>query len=94
MQKKHFFLGDNIAKAREYQPHRQVFAGQELPQRDRQGHADFIKSRYEMAVNSAISILEEREKTGSLQPMAFMLIWRCSTILRKANMPSEKVQPS
>lgn len=64
MQKKHFFLGDNIAKAREYQPHRQVFAGQELPQRDRQGHADFIKSRYEMAVNSAISILEEREKTG------------------------------
>lgn len=64
MHKKHFFLGDKIAEAREYQPHRQGFSGQNLPQRDRQGHADLIKSRYEMAVNNAISILEERERTG------------------------------
>ena len=64
MQKKHFFLGDNIAEAREYQPHRQGFPVQELPQRDRQGHADLIKSRYETVVNNAISILEERERTG------------------------------
>lgn len=68
MQKKHFFLGDNIAETREYQPHRQGFAGQEIPQRDRLGHADLIKSRYEMAVSNAISILEERERMG--QPSA------------------------
>ena len=64
MQKKHFFLGNNIAETRDYKPHRQGFVATELPQRDRQRHADLILSRYEMAVNHAISILEERERTG------------------------------
>lgn len=68
MQKRHFFLGNNIAEARDYKPHRQGFAATELPQRDRQDHADFIKSRYETAVNHAISILDERERMG--QPSA------------------------
>ena len=64
MRKNHFFLGDKIAEARDYKPRRQGFAVKELPKRDRQGHADLIKSCYETAVKNSISILEERERRG------------------------------
>lgn len=64
MRKTHFFLGDKIAEARDYKPHKQGFAAQELPQRAREDHADFIKSCYEAAVNNSISILNERERRG------------------------------
>ena len=64
MRKTHFFLGDKIAEARDYKPHKQGFAAQELPQRAREDHADFIKSCYETAVNNSISILNERERRG------------------------------
>ena len=64
MRKNHFFLGDKIAEARDYKPRRQGFAVKELPKRDRQGHADLIKSCYDTAVKNSISILEERERRG------------------------------
>lgn len=63
MHKRHFFLGDNIAVAKAYHPNG-YNNREELPQRDRQSHADFIKSCYETAVNKAISILDERERNG------------------------------
>lgn len=64
MQKKHFFLGDNIAETRNYKPHRPNFSSTGLPERDRQAHADFVKSRYEEAMGHALPILEERERMG------------------------------
>lgn len=64
MRKNHFFLGDKIAETRDYKSRKQGFAGKELPKRDRQGHADLIKSCYETAVKNSISILEERERRG------------------------------
>lgn len=65
MQKKHFFLGDDIAQARDYTPHRQGFhVPNKLSDIDRLAHADSIKHSYDTAVFKSISILNKRESEG------------------------------
>lgn len=64
MNKKHFFLKDNIAEARDFTPQSQNYGEHTLPQKDRAQHAAFVKASYETAVNHAIARLDERQKQG------------------------------
>ena len=62
MHKKHFFLGNKIAEAKEFSPQNQGFGGHSLPTRDRVTHARMVKEQYETVVNQVVTHLEEREK--------------------------------
>lgn len=64
MHKKHFFLGNKIAEAKEFSPQNQGFGGHSLPTRDRATHARMVKEQYETVVNQVVTHLEEREKQG------------------------------
>lgn len=64
MHKKHFFLGDKIAEARDFTPQNQGFGQKPLPSRDRATHATHVKERYNAAVSQAINLLNEREAEG------------------------------
>lgn len=64
MHKKHFFLGNSIAKAHEFSPQSQGFGDPQLPQRNRATHATFVKESYKAAVAHAIACQEERERQG------------------------------
>lgn len=68
MHKKHFFLSNNIAEARDFSPRNLRPGNHSLPTRDRAEHGQMVKGQYETAVNQAISRLEERENQG--QPVA------------------------
>ncbi len=68
MHKKHFFLGNNIAEAKEFSPQSQGFGGYSLPTRDRATHARMVKEQYETVVNQVVANLEERANQG--QPVA------------------------
>ena len=68
MHKKHFFLSNNIAEARDFSPRNRRSGDHSLPTRDRAEHGQMVKGQYETAVNQAISRLEERENQG--QPVA------------------------
>lgn len=64
MHKKHFFLSNNIAEARDFSPRNLRPGNHSLPTRDRAEHGQMVKGQYETAVNQAISRLEERENQG------------------------------
>lgn len=64
MHKEHFFLGNNIAEARNFTPQNQGYGKKPLPERDRAEHAQFIREHYEEVVNQAIASLDERERNG------------------------------
>lgn len=64
MQKKHFFLGQEVAEARDFTPVRQGFGKKECIERDRLAHSEYIKSQYNAAVDSAMRKLEERKGQG------------------------------
>lgn len=68
MHKKHFFLSNNIAEARDFSPRNLRPGNHSLPTRDRAEHGQMVKGQYETAVNQAIARLEERENQG--QPVA------------------------
>lgn len=68
MHKKHFFLGNKIAEAKEFSPQSQGFGGHALPTRDRAAHARMVKEQYETVVNQVVTHLEERANQG--QPVA------------------------
>ena len=61
MHKKHFFLSNNIAEARDFSPRNPYLGDHSLPTRDRAEHGQMVKGQYEIAVNQAIAHLEERE---------------------------------
>ena len=64
MHKKHFFLGNNIAEAKEFSPQNQGFGGKSLPTRDRAAHARMVKEQYETAINQIVANLDERANQG------------------------------
>lgn len=64
MQKKHFFLGNQIAEARSFTPRTQLVTPTKIPERNRQEHAAFIKDKYNAAVDYAITVLSERAEQG------------------------------
>lgn len=63
MNKKHFFLKYNIAEARPYET-RDRGHTPNLPTRNPQEHASYIKAKYELAIKKAFSLLDEWEKQG------------------------------
>jgi len=55
MQKKHFYLANEIAETRKFSPRSQG-GGSKIPQRNREEHADFIKGQYEKVINDALGL--------------------------------------
>lgn len=68
MHKKHFFLGNNIAEARDFSPWNRRLGNHTLPMRDKIEHGQMVKEQYEAVVNQALTHLEEKENQG--QPVA------------------------
>ncbi len=68
MQKKHFFLTNQIAEPRKFTPRSRPIEPPGIPQRNRKEHAELIKGQYERIVNQAIALQDELVASG--QPIA------------------------
>lgn len=55
MQKKHFYLANEIAETRKFKVRSQG-GESKIPQRNREEHADFIKGQYEKVINDALGL--------------------------------------
>ena len=64
MQKKHFFLGNKIAEARSFTPRTRSVQQPNMPERNRQEHAAYIKEIYNTAIDQAIETLSQRSERG------------------------------
>lgn len=64
MQKKHFFLGNQFAEVRSFTPRTKGGSQANLPERNRQEHAAYIKEKYNTVFDQAINALSQRSKQG------------------------------
>ncbi len=55
MQKKHFYLANQIAETRKFKPHSPLIP-KEIPLRNREEHAGFIKGQYKNVINQALDL--------------------------------------
>ena len=64
MQKNHFYLGNQIAVAKEFTPRSNPIPSNEMPQRNRGEHAQLLKEQYQRFVNQAIALQDELAASG------------------------------
>ena len=59
MQKNHFYLGNQIAEAKEFTPRSRGGQSNTMPQRNRIEHAELLKEQYQNSFNQAIALHDE-----------------------------------
>jgi hypothetical protein len=64
MQKNHFYLGNQIAEAKEFTPQSNQIPTNAMPQRNRGEHAQLLKEQYQRFFHEAIALQDQLAASG------------------------------